>query len=154
MSAEHIAEFETKLAGHCDQAELTPLQKEIVLLHLVDRMKPAQIRLKLKSDVKRVADVQRLLETGLARLSSVPGFWGPTRQFGRDLLFCIEDRKVYDDRPEGVRGVTSAEAPGRFQGAPVVSAQAIAAEQDIRSAARLWANQLQPVQVPDYVAAG
>jgi len=154
MSADAPTEFETTLAGYCRQAELTPLQTEVVLLHLVDRMTVPQMRRQLKSDVKRASDVQRQLGIGLARLSQTPGFWAATRQFGRDLLFCVEDRRTYDDRPQGVRGVTPGAAPTRFQGAAIISPESIAARQDVSAAAVLWANRLRPVQVSETAPAG
>jgi hypothetical protein len=140
-------DWEFELEAHCRQANLTPLQTEIVLLHLCDGMTLAQVRLKLK--IKRMADLKREWGIACSRLSAaVPGFWEAANAFPRELTFCAADRRVYDLRPTGMRGVATAPEANGFRAGPVVpSDDARLRQTDKEAAARLWAAKHRPCEV-------
>lgn len=146
-AADH--EWEDRLLAMCQQAGVTGTEAEIVLYHLLDDLSARQIRKKLR--LKRVSETQATLHANLRKLTALPDFWEAAREFPRHLLFCLENGTVYDDREPGVRGVTPADAGTRCQGAAMISADHPSLRQDLPSAARLWAQSLQPrhaVSVP------
>ena len=147
------SESEAIIASYCREAKLSPLQTEVVLLHLLDRLEPPQIRLKLKNDIRRTADARALLAQGLAKLSGLEGFWLAAQQFERALVPCAENRTDYDERPDGLCGVTPDRSSQRFQGARMVSTGDRRLEQDLLSAATMWANNLRPQRVDVAAAA-
>lgn len=129
---------EQQVAAACRAAELTPVQTEVALLHLVDGLNASQIRLKLH--LPRVADARRLVLQAIAKLQFTPGFWDAAREFEREIIPCSLNREDNEHRPADLRGVTPDRSSQRFQGAPMVSREDV--RQDSWSAARMWANNL------------
>lgn len=102
---------ESVIQGYCRTAQLSPVQTEAVLLHLVDGLTAKEIRWKLH--LKRVAQVQALLAVSLQRLGALAGW--------REVLLAVVSPEQFrrlrrdDEREptteEVMRGPRPAQAP-------------------------------------------
>lgn len=116
------------------RAGLTPLQREVVL-YRAEGWTLGEISVKLHkplSQIKRAFEQARLKVEALFAAAEAEA-----REFPRRLLFCVRDRRTYDERPEGVSGVTPDRVSQRFQGAPTITEDDPRLEQDLPSALRL-----------------
>lgn len=116
------------------RAGLSPLQREVVLYRL-EGMNEGQISVKLHKPLKVVRCALGQARAKLEYLFATAE--AEARQFPRRLLFCVRDCRVYDERPEGMSGVTPDRAAQRFQGAPPVTEDAPQIEQDLPDALKL-----------------
>lgn len=133
------------LAEYCRRVGLSPMQTEIMLLHLDDGMRAAGVRLKLRGtfpELGRVREVQEQIGISLEKLSACEGFWDAAREFPRWLVMCAENRRFADERPPDVSGVASAQEAKRFQGGRIIPADDLRLRIDLPTAARLWAQSL------------
>jgi hypothetical protein len=137
-SDEQRAELEAEVAAACREAGLTPRAIEVMLYWLIDGLPLREIRLKLH--LKRTAEVRTELGQALAKLAKLPGFWSEARAFPHRLVFCAHDRRTYDERPPGMRGVEPDRASDRLHTGLMVPADDRRLRQDVVSAARLWVN--------------
>jgi hypothetical protein len=145
VSFNDTARFEHDVDAALARAGLTPLQREVVLYRLED-MTEGQISVKLHKPLKVVrcslSQARAKIEALLAAAEA------EAREFPRRLLFCVRDRRTYDERPEGVRGVTPDRSSQRFQGAPQVTEDDARLEQDLPSALKMGEASLRAVLVP------
>lgn len=144
METPDTSTWEATLDEHCRTAGLSPIQSSLVHLVLVEGMTLRQAKLKMKL-AQRVARME--WETASAKLAALPEFREAGRQFTADLVFCVEDRRVYDEREPGVRGVTPRWDSQRFQGARIVTTDDCRLRQDAPSCVRRWAERARPVAV-------
>lgn len=157
-------EWESAFQALCVSAGLSPLHREIVTAFYVEgmavpqilvwlrRRQGAQIRLRdakrSAQPITRASEVQQLLAVASAKLSALPEYRQAVRDFGRDLLLCVDNKPHCDDRPPDVRGVTPAGASERFQGAKIVDGRSIAQDQNLRDGVRLLVQKLRPSIYP------
>lgn len=128
--------WESDFDAVCLRAEIEGIQKLCVEL-AAEGYPEAYIATKQRL-TKR--EVRCLLGQARAKLAAVvPEFEQAARQFGWDLIHCCENRSTYDERPEGVRGVTPAQASKRFQGGRIISGDDMRLRQDDHGTIRLWA---------------
>lgn len=140
---ERAAETELYLA--CRRAGLDPFQTEVVL-YRAEGMNSGRIAVKLH---KPAAVIGKALGAARVKLRQyLETAEAEARRFPEMLLFCVLDRRTYDERPPGVCGVTPARASQGFQGAPPVTADDPRLGQDLNSALRLADQALRPAQVP------
>jgi DNA-binding CsgD family transcriptional regulator len=145
VECDNAGRWEYSVDAALARAGLTPLQREVVLYRL-EGMDEAQISLKLHKPRYTVKRAREQAETKLEALLEAAE--EAARTFPEKLLFCVRDRRTYDERPEGVRGVTPDRSSQRFQGAPTITEDDPRLEQDLPSALKLGEAKLRAVKVP------
>jgi hypothetical protein len=143
--SQHVQAQEAWLSARCGERQMEPAQVQVLTRRLIRRQGFGIIRRALGL---RYGEAEVLYRRGMESLQAVPGFWDPAGRFERDIVPCAENKDDFDERPEGVRGVTPDRSSDRFQGARLVARDDRRLRQDPESAARLWVQCRGRIAVP------
>lgn len=137
-------QWEAELGEYCQRAALSAVQREIVLL-FEEGMSESQVKLKLHLGAR---NLRMDLQTIRARLRPVvEELERPAREFPRVLVMCAANKRIHDERPPDLRGVTPDRSSDRFQGARMVPGDDRRLVQDDASTLTLWLQANRPALV-------
>lgn len=133
-------EWDDDLAAYCRLAGLTTYQTLATELAYVDEMDIPAIALKLHHGQRQVRldldAASEKLERFMSTCNSL------SRQFARNLLECIRNKSVSDERPPDVRGVEESRIPVRYPAAVLMNADDVRLQQDGVAVRRLFEQQM------------